>query len=159
MFVRDVDNLNFGQNPALFLTKKQPKIVGGEKQQSDAANEDGSVEDDNSGGLIDLCDYPQKHQLAINLEQKMYFIINDHLKNSQTYQNKIENILSGYMDTDLHTALINYILVLKIDKMTKHEVEIILSKLFQKTEETRSLSRYIQTLKDTDQLKCLKPEN
>lgn len=108
---------------------------------------------------MDLRDYLQKHQLAINLEQKMYFIINDNLKSCQGYQSQIDSILSGYMNRDLHSALINYLLVLKIDKMSKAEVELILSKLFEKNEETRALQSYIRDLADRNQLKCLQPEH
>lgn len=69
----------------------------------------------------------------------MYFVISDYLKNCQSYQKRIDSILSGYMDSDLHSALINYILVLKIDRMTRSEVDLILSKVFHRNEETRAL--------------------
>lgn len=161
MFVRDVSKLNFGKNPALFTSsQQQPVAVPKRTTKQGFTSSRADAQDEISGSsLVDLCDYLQKHQLAINLEQKMYFVINDYLKNSQTYQSKIDSILSGYMDHDLHTALINYLLVLKIDKMTSGEVELILSRVFEKNEETRALQSYIRELAEKKLLKCLQPEN
>lgn len=88
----------------------------------------------------------------------MYFIISDYLKNCQSYQSRIDSILSGYMDQDLHSALINYLLVLKIDRMTRSEVDLILSKVFHRNEETRALQAYIRQMGERKMLKCLEPE-
>lgn len=72
MFVRNVSNLNFGKNPALFTSSQMQPVSAKKAKQSGvrATGGEGAGGEETTGGssLVDLCDYLQKHQLAINIE-------------------------------------------------------------------------------------------
>lgn len=96
--------------------------------------------------MADLSQYLQYNSLATNIEQKLYFQISEHLQRAQNYQRKIDQYIDGYLDKDMHKALLDYISKMNLTKISKPELDLILSRVFDKTCETRALKTYVESL-------------
>jgi hypothetical protein len=101
MCLKDPSNLQFPKNPALLNTSDQ-------KQD-----------------LVSVRDYLMAQKLPINMEQKMITDLDDQIADCQNYYKQIQSIIQGYDFKKLHEALINYLTVLNMKKVTKLEMDII----------------------------------
>ena len=69
----------------------------------------------------------------------MHLTLNDQLKQQRNFSNSVDSILDGYLEKELSNALLEYVHELNPNEMTTYERDIILSKLFSKSPETRAL--------------------
>ena len=67
-------------------------------------------------------------------------------KTQRNTRKKIESIVHGYNESDLDKALTNYITIFDLTKLTTAEVDLISSKIFNKSQSMRAFQKYIKNI-------------